>query len=92
MLIKIKCHIRGYTSAIVEAPSLEIAKRKFDDIDGDAFGMVDEYRDRVWVLDDVEELDPKEYDPDETTAFFNEKLDRWDDEDPAAKQDAASYT
>ena len=27
MLIKIKCHIEDYTSAIVEAPSLEIAKR-----------------------------------------------------------------
>ena len=83
MLIKIKCHIRGYTSAIVEAPSLEIAKRKFDDIDGDVFAMVDEYRDRVWVLDDVEECDPKEYASEEATAFFNEKLDRWDNEDPS---------
>ena len=83
MLIKIKCHIRDYTSAIVEAPSLEIAKRKFDDIDGDAFDTVDGWNDRVWVLDDVEELDPKEYDPDETTAFYNEKFDRWYDEDPA---------
>ena len=83
MLIKIKCHIADYTSAIVEAPSLEIAKRKFDDIDGDAFAMVDEYRDRVWVLDDVEECDPKEYAPEEETAFFNEKLDRWDNEDPS---------
>ena len=87
MLIKIKCHIRDYTSAIVEAPSLEIAKRKFDDIDGDAFDAVDEWNKRVWVLDDVEELDPKEYDPDETTAFFNEELDRWDDEDPSAKEE-----
>lgn len=87
MLIKIKCHIRDYTSAIVEAPSLEIAKRKFDDIDGDAFDAVDEWNNRVWVLDDVEELDPKEYDPDETTAFFNEELDRWDDEDPSAKEE-----
>ena len=87
MLIKIKCHIRDYTSAIVEAPSLEIAKRKFDDIDGDAFDAVDEWNKRVWVLDDVEELDPKEYDPDETTAFYNEKLDRWDDEDPSAKEE-----
>ena len=83
MLIKIKCHIEDYTAAIVEAPSLEIAKRKFDDIDGDAFDTVDEWNNRVWVLDDAEELDPKEYDPDETTAFYNEKLDRWDDEDPA---------
>ena len=87
MLIKIKCHIKDYTSAIVEAPSLEIAKRKFDDIDGDAFDAVDEWNKRVWVLDDVEELDPKEYDPDETTAFFNEELDRWDDEDPSAKEE-----
>ena len=87
MLIKIKCHISDYTSAIVEAPSLEIAKRKFDDIDGDAFDAVDEWNNRVWVLDDVEELDPKEYDPDETTAFFNEELDRWDDEDPSAKEE-----
>ncbi len=92
MLIEIKCHREDYTSAIVEAPSLEIAKRRFEDIDGGAFGICDEYNDRVWVFDSAEELDPKEHDPDETTAFFNEKLDQWDDEDPSADQDAASHT
>jgi len=80
MLIKIKCHREDYTSAIVEAPSLEIARKRFEDIDGGAFAVSDEFTDRTWVLDDVEELNPEETDPDETTAFFNEELDQWDDE------------
>ena len=80
MLIKIKCHREDYTFAIVEAPSLEIARKRFEDLDGGAFAVSDEFNDRTWVLDDVEELNPKEYDPDETTAFFNEELDQWDDE------------
>lgn len=92
MLIKIKCHIEDSTFAIVEAPSLEIARKRFDDIDGDAFATVDEWNNRVWVLDDVEEVRRDEYDPDDVTAFYNEKHDRWDDEDPEAGLDAASYT
>jgi len=80
MLIKIKCHREDYTSAIVEAPSLEIARKRFEDIDGSAFAVSDEFNDRTWVLDAVEELNPAEHDTDETTAFFNEELDQWDDE------------
>ena len=83
MLIKIKCHREDYTFAIVEAPSLEIARKKFEDIDGGAFAVSDEFSDRTWVLDDVEELNPVEHDTDETTAFFNEELDQWDDEAPS---------
>ena len=93
MLIQIKCH--KDTSAIVEAPSLEIARKRFEDLDGSAFAVSDEFTDRTWVLDDVLEVRRDEYDPDDITAWFNEELDQWDDEDPENYNpalDAASYT
>ena len=95
MLIQIKCHREDYTSAIVEAPSLEIARKRFEDLDGSAFAVSDEFTDRTWVLDDVLEVRRDEYDPDDVTAWFNEELDQWDDEDPENYNpalDAASYT
>ena len=95
MLIQIKCHREDYTSAIVEAPSLEIARKRFEDLDSTAFAMSDEYAYKDWVLDDVLEVRRDEYDPDDVTAWFNEELDQWDDEDPENYNpalDAASYT